>query len=159
MVGLKLTVVSPERELYSGEVDIVLAPGVEGRLGILPHYAPLITQLEEGELCTRVGEEEYFFAIHGGFMHVLPDEVIVLADVAERAGEIDEARAEAACQRAGDAEQGAARGTAVDRACTAALPGAAQGGEPPPPRVAISGSGRERVVEPVEKEIGCLENN
>ncbi|MFQ6099991.1 MAG: ATP synthase F1 subunit epsilon [Anaerolineae bacterium] len=100
MAGLKLTIVSPERELYSGEVDIVLVPGVEGQLGILPKHAPLITQLAEGELCTRVGEEEYYFAIHGGFMHVLPDEVIVLADMAERADEIDEARAEAARQRA-----------------------------------------------------------
>ena len=102
MTGLKLTIASPERELYSGEVDIVLAPGVEGQLGILPHHAPLITQLAEGELCARVGEEEYYFAIHGGFMHVLPDEVIVLADVAERAEEIDDARAEAARQRALD---------------------------------------------------------
>jgi F-type H+-transporting ATPase subunit epsilon len=100
VAGLNLTIVSPERELFSGEVDIVLAPGVEGQLGILPNHAPLITELAEGELCTRVGDEEYFFAIHGGFMHVLPDRVIVLADVAERAGEIDQARAEAARQRA-----------------------------------------------------------
>jgi F-type H+-transporting ATPase subunit epsilon len=100
MAGLKLTIVSPERELYRGEVDIVLAPGIEGQLGILPHHAPLITQLAEGEMCARVGGEEYYFAIHGGFMHVLPDEVIVLADVAERAGDIDIERAEAARQRA-----------------------------------------------------------
>jgi F-type H+-transporting ATPase subunit epsilon len=100
VAGLSLTIVSPERELFSGEVDIVLAPGIEGQLGILPNHSPLITELAEGELCTRVGDEEYFFAIHGGFMHVLPDQVIVLADVAERAGEIDQARAEAARQRA-----------------------------------------------------------
>nr|HID12998.1 F0F1 ATP synthase subunit epsilon [Anaerolineae bacterium] len=100
MPGLRLTIVSPERELYRGEVDIVLAPGIEGQLGILPKHAPLITQLAEGELCARVGEEEYYFAIHGGFMHVLPDEVIVLADVAERAEEIDVERAEAARRRA-----------------------------------------------------------
>ncbi|MBU0704476.1 MAG: ATP synthase F1 subunit epsilon [Chloroflexi bacterium] len=102
MTGLKLTIVSPERELYSGEVDIVLAPGVDGQLGILPKHASLITELAEGELCARTGAEEYYFAIHGGFMHVLPDEVIVLADVAERADEIDDARAEAARQRALD---------------------------------------------------------
>lgn len=100
MAGLKLTIVSPERELYRGEVDIVLAPGIEGQLGILPKHAPLITQLAEGELCARVGEEEYYFAIHGGFMHVLPNEVIVLADVAEWAEEIDVERAEVARQRA-----------------------------------------------------------
>jgi len=100
VAGLKLTIVSPERELYRGEVDAVLAPGIEGQLGILPRHAPLITQLAEGELCARVGEEEYFFAIHGGFMHVLPDSVVVLADVAERASEIDVERAEAARRRA-----------------------------------------------------------
>lgn len=100
MAGLKLTVVSQEQELYRGEVDMVLAPGVEGQLGILPQHAPLITQLGVGELQARVGDEAYAFAIHGGFMHVLPDEVIVLADAAERAGEIDVERAEAARQRA-----------------------------------------------------------
>jgi F-type H+-transporting ATPase subunit epsilon len=100
VASLELTIVSPEGELYSGEVDMVLAPGIDGQLGILPHHAPLITQLTTGELRVRVGEEEYYFAIHGGFMHVLPDTVIVLADVAERADEIDIERAEAARQRA-----------------------------------------------------------
>lgn len=100
MSGLKLTIVSPERELYSADVDMVLAPGIYGQLGILPNHVPLITQLADGELCARVGEEEYFFAIHGGFMHVLPDRVIVLADVAERADEIDIERAQQARQRA-----------------------------------------------------------
>jgi F-type H+-transporting ATPase subunit epsilon len=97
---LELTVVSPEGELYSGEVDLVLAPGIDGQLGILPTHAPLITQLGVGEMRFRISEEEYAFAIHGGFMHVLPDKVIVLADVAERAEEIDVERAEEARQRA-----------------------------------------------------------
>jgi F-type H+-transporting ATPase subunit epsilon len=97
---LKLTVVSPEGELYSGEVDMVLAPGIDGQLGILPNHAPLITQLATGELRVSVGDEQYYFAIHGGFMHVLPDTVTVLADVAERAEWIDLERAEAARQRA-----------------------------------------------------------
>jgi F-type H+-transporting ATPase subunit epsilon len=97
---LQLKVVSQHEQLFSGEVDIVLAPGVDGQLGILPNHAPLITQLAIGELRTRVGDEEYAFAVHGGFMHVLPDEVIVLADVAERVEEIDVERAEAARQRA-----------------------------------------------------------
>ncbi len=100
MTGLELTIVSPEGELYSGEVDIVLAPGIQGQLGILPRHAPLITQLGVGELRARVGAEEYTFAIHGGFMHVLPHEVVVLAEIAERAEEIDVERAEAARQRA-----------------------------------------------------------
>ncbi|MCP4538930.1 MAG: F0F1 ATP synthase subunit epsilon [Chloroflexi bacterium] len=100
MAGLKLTIVSPEKELYSDQVDMVLAPGIDGQLGILPQHIPLITQLAEGELCARVGKEEHYFAIHGGFMHVLQDKVIVLADVAERAEEIDIERAEQARQRA-----------------------------------------------------------
>lgn len=100
MASLKLTVVSPEGEVYSGKVDMVLAPGIDGQLGILPNHAPLITQLATGELRVRVGGEEYYFAIHGGFMHVLPDAVTILADLAERAEKIDIERAEAARQRA-----------------------------------------------------------
>jgi len=100
VADLKLIIVSPERELYSGKVDMVLAPGIDGQLGILPSHIPLITQLAEGELCARDDDEEHYFAIHGGFMHVLPDKVIVLADVAERAEEIDVKRAEEAHQRA-----------------------------------------------------------
>ncbi|MGD8998696.1 MAG: F0F1 ATP synthase subunit epsilon [Anaerolineae bacterium] len=100
MARLQLKVVSQHEQLFSGEVDIVLAPGVDGQLGILPNHAPLITQLAIGELRTRVGDEEYTFAVHGGFMHVLPDEVIVLADLAERVEEIDIERAEQARQRA-----------------------------------------------------------
>ena len=100
MASLKLTIASPEGELYSGEVDMVLAPGIDGQLGILPHHAPLITQLATGELRVRLGEQEYYSAIHGGFMHVLPDAVTILADVAERAERIDIERAEAARQRA-----------------------------------------------------------
>ncbi len=99
-MGLRLDVVTPERELFSGEVDSILAPGVEGQMGILPHHAPLITILAEGELLARQGEEELVFAIHGGYMQVLPERVIVLADVAERAEEIDIQRAEEARRRA-----------------------------------------------------------
>jgi F-type H+-transporting ATPase subunit epsilon len=100
VASLELTIVSPEGELYSGKVDMVLAPGIDGQLGILPNHAPLITQLATGELRVRVGGEEYYFAIHGGFMHVLPDAVTILADLAERAEKIDIERAEAARQRA-----------------------------------------------------------
>ncbi len=81
---------------------MVLAPGIDGQLGILPNHIPLITQLADGELCARVGDEEYFFAIHGGFMHVLPHKVMVLADMAERAEEIDIERAQEARQRAAE---------------------------------------------------------
>jgi F-type H+-transporting ATPase subunit epsilon len=81
---------------------MVLAPGIDGQLGILPNHIPLITQLADGELCARVGDEEYYFAIHGGFMHVLPHKVMVLADMAERAEEIDIERAQEARQRAAE---------------------------------------------------------
>lgn len=95
-----MSIVTPERELFAGEVDSLLAPGKDGEMGVLPHHAPLIAVLKEGVLIARQGEEELVFAVHGGYMQVLPDRVIVLADVAERAEEIDVERAEAARRRA-----------------------------------------------------------
>ncbi len=100
MPGILLDIVTAERVVYSEEVDIVIAPGVEGELGILPHHAPLMTTLQEGELRVRKGGEEFSLAISGGFLEVRPDRVIVLADTAERVEEIDVSRAEAAKQRA-----------------------------------------------------------
>ncbi len=97
---IKLEIVTAERQVYSGDVDLVSAPGVQGTLGILPKHAPLLTALESGELRALKGGAEESFAISGGFMEVLPDQVIVLADTAERAEEIDLERAEAARQRA-----------------------------------------------------------
>jgi F-type H+-transporting ATPase subunit epsilon len=97
---IKLDVVSVERMVFSGDVDIVIAPGREGQLGILPKHAPLMTVLNAGELIARQGGEEFVLAISGGFLEVRPDRVIVLADAAERAEEIDIARAEAARKRA-----------------------------------------------------------
>jgi F-type H+-transporting ATPase subunit epsilon len=100
MSSLKLDIVTAERVVYSADVDIVIAPGVEGQLGILPHHAPLMTILQAGELVVRRGGQEDSLAISGGFLEVRPDRVIVLADSAERAEEIDVARAEAARKRA-----------------------------------------------------------
>lgn len=100
MAQIKLEIVTAERIVLSDEVDIVIAPGVEGQLGILPHHTPLMTMLQPGELVARKGDEEYAMAISGGFLEVRPDRVIVLADAAERAEEIDIARAEAAKRRA-----------------------------------------------------------
>jgi F-type H+-transporting ATPase subunit epsilon len=97
---LRLDIVTVERLLYSEDVDMVIAPGIEGQLGILPHHAPLLTGLTYGELRVKRGGEEESFAIGGGFMEVLPDRVTVLADAAERAEEIDIARAEEARRRA-----------------------------------------------------------
>jgi F-type H+-transporting ATPase subunit epsilon len=100
MSSLKLDIVTAERIVYSEEVDTVIAPGVEGQLGILPHHAPLMTILQAGELVVRHGSREDIMAISGGFLEVRPDRVIVLADSAERAEEIDVERAGAAKKRA-----------------------------------------------------------
>jgi F-type H+-transporting ATPase subunit epsilon len=81
-------------------VDMVIAPGVEGELGILPHHVPLLTALAPGELRVKLEQGEESFAISGGFMEVQPDHVSVLARTAEHADEIDLARAEAARARA-----------------------------------------------------------
>ena len=100
MSAIRLDIVTAERVVYSEDVDVVIAPGVEGQLGILPHHAPLMTTLQAGELLARKGEEEVCLAICGGFLEVRPDRVVVLADAAERAEEIDVVRAEEAKRRA-----------------------------------------------------------
>jgi F-type H+-transporting ATPase subunit epsilon len=100
MASSKLDIVTAERIVYSEEVDIIIAPGMEGQLGILPHHAPLMTILQAGELVVRRGGQEDILAISGGFLEVRPDRVIILADSAERAEEIDMERAEAAKKRA-----------------------------------------------------------
>jgi F-type H+-transporting ATPase subunit epsilon len=97
---IKLDIVTVERVVFSDDVDIVVAPGQDGEMGILPHHAPLMTTLKPGELIARKSGEEYCLAVSGGFLEVRPDRVIVLADSAERAEEIDIARAEEAKRRA-----------------------------------------------------------
>lgn len=100
MAKIKLEVVTVEKLVYSDDVDEVIAPGTEGELGILPHHAPLITMLEPGVLIIKAGGQDVELALSGGYMEVRPDRVIVLADAAERAEEIDVSRAEAARLRA-----------------------------------------------------------
>lgn len=103
MAQIHCEVVTAERLVFEGDVDMVVAPGIEGQLGILPHHAPLMTALTFGELVLhRQDQEDEFIAIGGGFMEVVPDRVTILADSAERADEIDEARAETARLRAAD---------------------------------------------------------
>ena len=97
---IKLEIVTAERSVFSDDVDIVIAPGTEGQMGILPHHAPLMTALNPGELVVKKSGNEYSLAIGGGYMEVRFDQIIVLADAAERAEEIDVARAEAAKRRA-----------------------------------------------------------
>lgn len=97
---LLVEVVTAERELYRGEADLVSAPGAEGRLGILPRHAALLTTLASGELTIKLaGAEEPLF-VSGGFLEVSNNSVTVLADTAEHAEEIDQARAEEARRRA-----------------------------------------------------------
>jgi len=100
MATFKLEIVTAERMVFSDEVTALLAWGVEGQLGILPHHAPLMTVLQPGDLMIRKDREEEYLAVTGGFLEVRPDKVIILADACERADEIDVARAEEAKKRA-----------------------------------------------------------
>jgi len=101
MAQIRCEVVTAERTVFEDDVNMVVAPGIEGQLGILPNHAPLMTSLTFGELIIhRDGQEDEFIAIGGGFMEVGPAHVTILADSAERADEIDESRAAEAQQRA-----------------------------------------------------------
>lgn len=86
---LLLEIVTPERLAYSGMVDAVVLPGSEGELGVLPHHTPLVSTLGEGELRIRKDGAEESFAIFGGFLQVRPDKVVVMAELADLASEID----------------------------------------------------------------------
>ena len=100
MATFKLEIVTAERMVFSDDVSALIAWGVEGQLGILPHHAPLMTMLQPGDLMIRKDKEEEYLAISGGFLEVRPDKVIILADACERVDEIDIARAEEAKKRA-----------------------------------------------------------
>jgi len=100
MATTRLDIVTAERVVFSEDVDMVIAPGIEGQLGILPHHSPLMTALVPGELLVRKGGQELPLAITGGFIEMRPDRIIILADAAERVEEIDVARAEEAKRRA-----------------------------------------------------------
>jgi F-type H+-transporting ATPase subunit epsilon len=99
-LAVPLRVVSVERSLFEGDVDFIVAVGIEGELGILPGHAPLMTILKPGLLKITQGTEEQLLFVGGGFLEVLPDRVTVLADVAEHAEEISVERAEEARKRA-----------------------------------------------------------
>jgi F-type H+-transporting ATPase subunit epsilon len=104
MAKLSVEIVTGERVVFSEtDVDMVVAPGSDGTLGILPQHAPLITTLASGELRIKKGSSEQSLLVFGGFMEVTPTKVVVLADTAERAEEIDVARADEARGRAQDA--------------------------------------------------------
>jgi F-type H+-transporting ATPase subunit epsilon len=111
---LLLEIVTPERLAYSDTVDAVNLPGIEGELGVLPHHAPLVSMLGVGELRIRKGGTEESFAIVGGFLQVRPDKVVVMAETADLASEIDLEKAQQARREAEQALEGGARADAVD---------------------------------------------
>ena len=100
MAPMLLEIITAESRVYGDDVDLVVAPGVDGQLGVLPHHAPLMTMLQPGEILIRKDGEDIFLVVTGGFMEVIGNKVTILADAAERSEEIDEARAQAAVQRA-----------------------------------------------------------
>ena len=97
---LVLEVVTPDRLVLREDVDEVVVPGSEGELGVLPGYTPLLATLKVGEMWYRTGSERHYLAVAMGFVEILPDRVTILAQVGERAQDIDVARAERAKQRA-----------------------------------------------------------
>jgi len=100
---IRCEIVSQDRKVFEGDVDIVVLPGADGEMGILPHHAPLLTALKFGFIKVRAKNREQVFTVAGGVAEVQPEIVTVLADAAENVAEIDTARAEAARQRAEEA--------------------------------------------------------
>jgi F-type H+-transporting ATPase subunit epsilon len=98
--SLTLEVVTPDRGILTEQVDEVVLPGSEGSFGVLPGHAPLLATLQVGEMWYRKGQETHYLALAFGFVEVLPDRVTVLAQIAEKAEDIDLSRAEAAKVRA-----------------------------------------------------------
>jgi len=116
MSAIQFEVVTPEKRLVAETVDEVVLPGILGYLGVLPRHAPLLTRLGIGEVMYRAGGARRYLALSGGFAEVLPDRVIVLADVAERPESIDRERAGKARDRALERLRGRGSETDFDRA-------------------------------------------
>ena len=96
---IKVDIVTPEKLLYSGEIDMITLPGALGQMGILHGHAPLLSTLDIGEIILHKGSETQFIAVGGGVVEVRPNKVTILADTAEVSNEIDAARAAAALTR------------------------------------------------------------
>jgi F-type H+-transporting ATPase subunit epsilon len=114
--SIELHIVTPDRGIVREQVDEVEIPGVEGYFGVLPGHTPMLAELAVGELWYRQGQEKTYLAIAYGFAEVLPERVTVLAQIAERAEEIDPARAKEAKKRAEERLRAAARDVDYDRA-------------------------------------------
>ncbi len=97
---LKLEIVTPEAKTYSEDVEMVTLPGVEGEMGIYPMHVPLMTQIVAGEVTVRKGGQDFFLAVGEGFVEITADKVAIMTDMAIRADDIDEAKAEEARKRA-----------------------------------------------------------
>ena len=100
MATLKLEIVTPEAKTYSEDVEMVTLPGVEGEMGIFPMHVPLMTQIVPGEIAVRKNGEDFFLAVGEGFVEVTGESVSILTDMAIKAGDIDETKAEEARKRA-----------------------------------------------------------
>ena len=112
MATMLLEIISAERQVFSEEVEVVVAPGIDGELAILPHHAALMTVLRPGEILVRKDGQESYLAVSGGFLEVMNNKVTILADAAERSEEINEERAQAAVESA--RERLAMRGADMD---------------------------------------------
>jgi F-type H+-transporting ATPase subunit epsilon len=121
MATLRLEIITAERQVFVDDVNVVVAPGIEGDLGILPHHAPLMTMLKPGELLIRKDGNETYMSVSGGFLEIRPDKIIILADACERAEEIDIERAEEAKHRAEERLKNLPPGLDVARAQAALL--------------------------------------
>ena len=115
---IQCDIITQERTVFSEPADYVSLPGTEGIMGILPNHAPLLTALTFGEVMVRKDGDEQYFAIGGGFAEVRPDQVIILADSAEHADEIDIERAQKARELA---EEAMKKGVPVDSAAYAQI--------------------------------------
>jgi F-type H+-transporting ATPase subunit epsilon len=114
--SIELQIVTPDRGIVREQVDEVEIPGAEGYFGVLPGHTPMLAELAVGELWYRQGQEKTYLAIAYGFAEVQPTRVTVLAQIAEKADEIDPARAEEAKKRAEERLSAAARDVDYDRA-------------------------------------------
>ncbi|MBI3876055.1 MAG: F0F1 ATP synthase subunit epsilon [Verrucomicrobia bacterium] len=102
MATLKLEIVTPDAKIYSEDVDMVTLPGVDGEMGVYPMHVPLMTQVVSGEVAVRRGGIEHFLAIGDGFVEITGERVAILTDMAIKADDIDEVKAEEARKRAQD---------------------------------------------------------
>jgi F-type H+-transporting ATPase subunit epsilon len=100
MATLKLEIVTPEAQIYSEDVDMVTLPGIEGEMGIYPMHVPLMTQIAPGEIVVRKNGQDHHLAVGEGFVEITGDRVAIMSDMAVKAENIDEAKAEEARKRA-----------------------------------------------------------